>query len=876
MDEYKIIDEKTCFGVTDITLTITRNGKDIVLNRVVAIKDITDKDGKIIATEGTLGGYYNYQERRFYPLEGWIGDTAKVYDKAVVNSDAMICGNAELYGEAHACSGSVISGNAEMYGEAYAYSGSVINGDAKVYGKAQIYSGLITDNAKVYGNAKVSGNAYVHGDSEVFGGASVDGSAEVTDNARVYGAAKVGGNVKIYEDAAVCGGEEVFPGGRVILNKGARVSGNAEVFGNARIDGDAEIGGYAKVDFNVGMGQVVEPKQGEPSVIKANRYEKEYQERKAALLNDVQAELIAKLKPQITAKVEKEITAKVKAETTAEVEAKTRAKVEAELREKIEAELREQLEVEFANKQKEAQPDEEVEEEVEEDGEEYEILKTLNGWGVTNITKDFEDANGNTYTLNQIVALKDISLAKSTDVAKKLAKKALNSGMSEIDDEDFKKDMEEFVEDMDKGEFDCEIKEGTLGGFVELNALGDWQDDGESWMDEEACIFGTPNIKSSYLIGQTNISDDTKIEDSLIIVSDIYEKALIKKSFLISSEVYGVANVNSSLIYGGEIYGVASIKNSIVEGDAEVYGAARVEKSLILNDAEIYGAAKVINSVVSDGAEVYGKAELNGCVVYGNAEVYGNAKINKGAEVCGDANVCGQAIVDGKVDTGTVTGYVAKEEEKAEEEKAEEENAEVEAEQPEEEAEEISNEQESVWYKTDRERGLKALESEKTLEDDMQQLGAQDMLTLAGLTMLGTSLLGEDDKVIFEDYMDVIMYRKTFDKASQKLFGRLPEDKRPTVRNMKSYAARVVKLAQDIDKYADGDNVDIESVEELFKTFRLVAKCSSATVKQAITEEMQQKLTDDIPADALGYISSLMNNEEIIDEVDAALENLGK
>ena len=118
------------YRLTDETVQITRNGKEVTLHRIEALRDFGD------VKAGERGGYVESKANLSHDGNCWVFDTANV------------CGNAKVYDNAWIC------GNAKVFGDATVY------GDALVYGFAEVHG-----CAEIYGNAEVSGSSKVCGDT---------------------------------------------------------------------------------------------------------------------------------------------------------------------------------------------------------------------------------------------------------------------------------------------------------------------------------------------------------------------------------------------------------------------------------------------------------------------------------------------------------------------------------------------------------------------------------------------------------------------------------------------------------------------------------------------------------------------------------------
>ena len=158
------------YRLTKETITITRNGKEVTLHRIEALRDFA------IVKAGDKDGFIENEKNLAHKGDCWIFGNAEICD------NAWIYGNACVYGDAK------VGGNAQVYD------------NAKVYGSAKVFG-----YAEVFGYARVFGNAWVFGSAHVFGDAEVYGNAKVCDNAWIYDNAEVFGSAMVYDNAKVCG-----------------------------------------------------------------------------------------------------------------------------------------------------------------------------------------------------------------------------------------------------------------------------------------------------------------------------------------------------------------------------------------------------------------------------------------------------------------------------------------------------------------------------------------------------------------------------------------------------------------------------------------------------------------------------------------------
>ena len=118
------------YKLTDETIQISRNSKEVILHRIEALQDFAD------VKAGDKGGYVESEANLRHNGDCWIFGNAKVYGDALVCGDACVRYNAEVYD------------NAEVYGDA------CVKYNAEVYGNAEVY-----DYTKVCGGAAPSGKS---------------------------------------------------------------------------------------------------------------------------------------------------------------------------------------------------------------------------------------------------------------------------------------------------------------------------------------------------------------------------------------------------------------------------------------------------------------------------------------------------------------------------------------------------------------------------------------------------------------------------------------------------------------------------------------------------------------------------------------------
>ena len=84
------------YKLTDETTTIVRNGKEVTLHRIEALRDLA------IAKAGDKGGFVESESNLSHEGDCWIYGDAEVY------------GNAEIYGNAEVSGSSKVCGDTEL------------------------------------------------------------------------------------------------------------------------------------------------------------------------------------------------------------------------------------------------------------------------------------------------------------------------------------------------------------------------------------------------------------------------------------------------------------------------------------------------------------------------------------------------------------------------------------------------------------------------------------------------------------------------------------------------------------------------------------------------------------------------------------------
>ncbi|MDO4889239.1 MAG: hypothetical protein Q4A25_00900 [Candidatus Saccharibacteria bacterium] len=178
------------YEISEISKTVTVNGKEITVYRIRALKDFTVeawnrlKAFKKEIHAGDLGGYVESEENLSQDGNCWIAGNATVCGNASISENAYVGGrswvveNAKVCGNAKVCVGSRLFGNAEVSGNAWSYGFTTLKDNAKLTGNAHVCSTTIKDNAVVCDNAyidnispAISGNKVISGDAKlVFNG----------------------------------------------------------------------------------------------------------------------------------------------------------------------------------------------------------------------------------------------------------------------------------------------------------------------------------------------------------------------------------------------------------------------------------------------------------------------------------------------------------------------------------------------------------------------------------------------------------------------------------------------------------------------------------------------------------------------------------
>jgi len=151
MKKYELIDR-----------TIIQDGRE--LYRIKALKGFNN------VVKGQIGGFVENEHNLSHRGNAWVYDKAKVYNRARISQNAIICGKAQVYEK------------------------------AQIYGRAKI-----SENSKVYGNVEVNEDAEIYESACVHGHTTVSGYAEICGTAEVHGTVR-------NEDIIISGYNEIIEG----------------------------------------------------------------------------------------------------------------------------------------------------------------------------------------------------------------------------------------------------------------------------------------------------------------------------------------------------------------------------------------------------------------------------------------------------------------------------------------------------------------------------------------------------------------------------------------------------------------------------------------------------------------------------------------
>ena len=91
------------YELTEETTTIVRNGAEITLHRIQAVRDFW------CIKAGERGGYVESEANLSQEGYCWISGNAKVYGSAEVYGSAKVYGSAEVSGSSKVCGDTVLS-----------------------------------------------------------------------------------------------------------------------------------------------------------------------------------------------------------------------------------------------------------------------------------------------------------------------------------------------------------------------------------------------------------------------------------------------------------------------------------------------------------------------------------------------------------------------------------------------------------------------------------------------------------------------------------------------------------------------------------------------------------------------------------------------
>ena len=152
--------------------------------RIVACRDIFDKEGNIIVHKGEKGGYIQSEENLSHEGSCWVAGEACIHGSAVVRDDAFVFGNALV-------SNSTIEGSARVGGSSKVFRNSKISDNALIDNYANVENSAVSRCAKVSSSAKVfksfvADNAIIKDNALVSDGSKITGSAQILSRAEVF------------------------------------------------------------------------------------------------------------------------------------------------------------------------------------------------------------------------------------------------------------------------------------------------------------------------------------------------------------------------------------------------------------------------------------------------------------------------------------------------------------------------------------------------------------------------------------------------------------------------------------------------------------------------------------------------------------------
>jgi UDP-3-O-[3-hydroxymyristoyl] glucosamine N-acyltransferase len=117
--------------------------------RVRALRDFGD------VKVGQLGGYIKSEANLSHEGNAWVGDDAKVFDRAVVFGDAQVADEALVFGDARVGDQALVYKFAQVYGRARIYCDAQVLDNARVFGDAQIGGQSLIGNHSLVGGHQI-------------------------------------------------------------------------------------------------------------------------------------------------------------------------------------------------------------------------------------------------------------------------------------------------------------------------------------------------------------------------------------------------------------------------------------------------------------------------------------------------------------------------------------------------------------------------------------------------------------------------------------------------------------------------------------------------------------------------------------------------
>lgn len=170
-------------------------------------KVVTDTSGhgihvyQIVHSDGRIGGWIENEDCLSQIGKCWVDEDSIVYDKSVVQNNALVTGGAKVY------HGSVIGGSAVIDGKRCSVYNSKIHGFAELTGSITVESSEIFDRAFISDEAHVkdsivSDHAIIQDYAEVCD-ATITDYASIEDTAHVVGPVTIRGDASIIQDAYI-------------------------------------------------------------------------------------------------------------------------------------------------------------------------------------------------------------------------------------------------------------------------------------------------------------------------------------------------------------------------------------------------------------------------------------------------------------------------------------------------------------------------------------------------------------------------------------------------------------------------------------------------------------------------------------------------